>query len=137
MSKPQENQDRPQRRPDQMVTALLPSMDDVSRTVDDMADLGVEVGSVRVLHGTEGVEVFDLTGVRHGRRARMIRAWKNMGGADADVLSEYNSALESGKALIAVPVGDLSQDQLVAVLREHGGHEVNYYTRGSMTYLYR
>lgn len=133
MSGPQINQRMDLHRPDQQLAAVLIDLTAVNGVVNDLEQLGMDVSDVRVLHGQEGMDVFDVDGERHGWWAHLVRSYTNLGGADADTLNNYNNALRAGQALILVPMlTDHSRDEIVDIIRRHGGAQLNYYAAGGM-----
>lgn len=133
VAEPKINEDREQHRPDQQLAAVLIDLQAVRGVVTDLEQLGMDVADVRVLHGPDGIRVFDLEGEHQGWWAHIVRSFKNVGGADANVLANYNEALQDGQALVLVPmVEGHSRDEIVDIIRRHGGAQINYWEAGGM-----
>lgn len=137
MSTPSDNPDIVQHRPDHKIAAVLAGKDEFDACVRALADAGSDVSSIDVLHGEEGILKFDLTGEGHGPWAAFVRSWKNMGGADADMLSGYDEALRRGSyiALFPAPADRQQREPVVALLQTHGATAMNYFTPNSMETL--
>lgn len=136
MSRPQDNVDRHPHRPEHKLAAVLPGQVAVDAVIGELSRLGMDVAQVYVLHGAQGVEIFDQKGEHHGWRTHVSRAFKSLG-VDGNMLENYNEALEDGKSLVLVPLpGNQPRQELIDILRDHGGGDINYFTYGSMETIY-
>ena len=123
-------------RPENAITAELPSEPAWEQSARELRDLGVDVDQAIVLHGPEGVRAFDVDGAEQGWWARVIRSWTNLGGADANVLAEYDGALRAGRYVVQVPVREDTDPQAMAgVIGAQGGTNVHYYRHGILSRL--
>jgi hypothetical protein len=128
-------------RPENAITAELPSETAWQESARGLRARGVDVDQAIVLHGPEGVRAFDVDGGDQGWWARAIRAWTNLGGQDANVLADYDSALRAGRYVIQVPMGregtpaDVTPEAVAAVLGGQGGTNIHYYRHGTLSRL--
>jgi hypothetical protein len=123
-------------RPENAITAELPSQTAWERSASGLRALGVGVDQAIVLHGPEGVRAFDVDGAEQGWWARAIRSWTNLGGQDANVLAGYDGALRAGRYVVQVPVAahDVPED-MAAVIAAQGGTDIHYYRHGILSRL--
>jgi len=123
-------------RPENAITAELPSESAWVRSAGGLRALGVDVDQAIVLHGPEGVRAFDVNGAEQGWWARAIRSWTNLGGQDANVLAGYDGALRAGRYVVQVPVvlHDVPED-IAAVIAAQGGTNIHHYRHGTLSRL--
>jgi hypothetical protein len=128
-------------RPENAITAELPSETAWEQSARGLRALGVDVDQAIVLHGPEGVSAFDVDGAEQGWWARAIRAWTNLGGSDANVLAAYDAALRAGRYVVLVPMGpdstpgDITPEGIATVLGDQGGANIHYYRHGVLSRL--
>jgi hypothetical protein len=123
-------------RPENAITAELPSQAAWEQSAHDLRTRGVAADQAIVLHGPEGVSAFDVNGAEQGWWARAIRSWTNLGGADANVLADYDGALRAGRYVVQVPVlGNTSPEEIAAVIGAQGGTNIHYYRHGTLSRL--
>lgn len=123
----------PQGRPDHKVVGLVAEALSISAMMPELDQSGVSAEMVLVLHGQDGLAQFDYDGSHHGWWAHLRRVIKNVGGADANILSLYAEGLRSGQYLLFVPVHDVRhRDQVTRVLARHRAHAMSYFTPWSM-----
>lgn len=123
-------------RPENAITAELPSQTAWEQSARELQAMGVDVGRAIVLNGPEGVRAFDVDAAEQGWWARVIRAWTNLGGQDANVLAEYDGALRAGRYVIQVPVvADTDPEDMAAVIGAQGGTNIHYYRHGILSRL--
>ena len=123
-------------RPENAITAELPSETAWEASVRGLRALGVDVDEAIVLHGPEGVRAFDVDGAEQGWWARAIRSWTNLGGADANVLADYDGALRAGRYVVQVPVvTDTAPEDMAAAIGAQGGTNIHYYRHGILSRL--
>lgn len=133
-SNPMDNIDMFLRRPVDAVAALLPDEQRAHAAVAELGEGGLDVARVLLLHGAEGVRIFDRAGTGHGERSRILRLLQGWG-YDAGVMDLYDEGLRGGESLIVVPSSYDSRVGIGEVLEEHGGHAVSYFGPGRMESL--
>lgn len=103
---------------------------DAGAAVAAIKALDPPVGDVTLLLGQDGADRLDGSGAAHGLVARVRRA---LDFALMDQLvdfAHYEEAVRAGGATVMVKVrGDTRKSAVAAILREHGGHFLNYYGR--------
>jgi non-heme chloroperoxidase len=123
-------------RPENAITAELPSQSAWEQSASGLKTLGVDVDQAIVLHGPEGVRAFDVNGAEQGWWARAIRSWTNLGGQDANVLASYDGALRAGRYVVQVPVVmNTVPEDIAAVIGAQGGTNTYYYRHGILSRL--
>src|SRR5262249_31932200 len=68
----------------------------------DLASAGVDVSAVEILCGEQGARILDAHGRYHGLRARIVRAFQQLG-HDGNTLAIYDEALGHGDLVLHVP----------------------------------
>jgi hypothetical protein len=68
----------------------------------DLASAGVDVSAVEILCGEQGARILDAHGRYHGLRARIVRAFQQLG-YDGNTLAIYDEALGHGELVLHVP----------------------------------
>jgi hypothetical protein len=82
-----------------------------------------------VFHGEEGAHRIDASGANHGRLAQLRRLHQKTT-VEREHAEQYEQAVLQGYCVIAVHTSDPDQrEQARQVLKEHGGHFINYYGR--------
>jgi hypothetical protein len=123
-------------RPENAITAELPTQSAWEQSASGLRAMGVDVDQAIVLHGPEGVRAFDVDGAEQGWWARTIRAWTNLGGADANVLADYDGALRAGRYVVQVPVVNSAAPEVIAaVIGAQGGTNIHHYRGGVLSRL--
>jgi hypothetical protein len=121
------NVDRFQHRPHGAVTALLPDPVRVDEAVDALRAIGVDISDVEILHGPEGVRIFDRTGREHGLRSQLIRWFQSLG-YDENILAVLDEGLHKGEVLLTVPCQPSARYNIGSELVALGAHAVLYAT---------
>ena len=92
--------------------------------------LGIPDRDVSILRGAEGAARVDPTGAVHGLIARLRRIVSFTVMDQLPDMAWYDAAIRDGQAVLMVRVrGDEAKAEAIKVLREQGGHFVNYYGR--------
>ena len=99
---------------------------DIPAVTADLLAEHMPLDGIHIYCCSEGVDALDLTGTRHGLRARITRLVQSVG-YEADHLKRIESELEAGHALIGVAVDDDRKRDVAQILHRHGGHDVVYY----------
>jgi hypothetical protein len=102
-----------------------------------LAEEGVDLARVDVLHGEIGAGILDFDGTEHGPWAHVVRTMQKLGTASNE-RANYAAALRNGEAVIIVPVhNDIEVDDYSRILDEHGGRRIIHfgkYTREQISY---
>ena len=79
MNEPQINVDHFYHRPTYRVVGLLAEQSEIPAITRELASTGVDVGAVEILCGERGAAILDIDGRYHGLRARIVRAFQQLG----------------------------------------------------------
>ena len=79
MNEPQINVDHFYHRPTYRVVGLLTEQSEVPALTRELASAGVDVAAVEILCGEQGARILDAHGCYHGLRARIVRAFQQLG----------------------------------------------------------
>jgi hypothetical protein len=82
------------------------------------------------LCGEQGARILDPHGRYHGLRARIVRAFQQLG-YDETTLAIYDEALRHGDLLLHVPARPQDSDRIAVLLQRHGVHDVGYFGPGT------
>ena len=102
MNEPQIDVDHFYHRPTYRVVGLLTEQSQAPALPRELASAGVDVAAVEILCGEQGARILDAHGRYHGLRARVVRAFQQLG-YDAQTLAIYDEALRHGDLLLHVP----------------------------------
>jgi hypothetical protein len=127
---PQINVDHFYHRPTYRVVGLLTAQSEVPALSQELASAGVEVAAVEILCGEQGARILDAHGRYHGLRARIVRAFQQLG-YDETTLAIYDEALRHGDLLLHVPARPKDSGRIAALLQRHGVHDVGYFGPGT------
>ena len=130
MNEPQINVDHFYHRPVYHVVGLLGEKSQIPAISTDLAVAGVDVAAVEILCGEQGARILDAHGRYHGLRARIIRAFQQIG-YDETTLAIYDEALNNGDLLLQVPVRPAERRRIVALLQRHDVHDLGYFGQGT------
>jgi hypothetical protein len=130
MNEPQVNVDRFYHRPIYHVIGLLGEQSEVPALSRDLASAGVDVAEVEILCGEQGARILDAHGRYHGLRARIVRAFQELG-YDQQTLTNYDEALRHGELLLRVPARPPDRYRIAALLQRHGVHDAGYFGPGT------
>jgi hypothetical protein len=81
---------------------------------------------VEILRGEQGARILDAHGRHHGLRARIVRAFQQIG-YDENTLAIYDEALGHGELVLHVPAPPADRDRIAALLHRHQVHDVGYF----------
>ena len=96
VNEPQVNVDHFHHRPTYHVVGLLPGQSEIPALSRELASAGVDVSAVEILCGEQGARILDAHGRYHGLRARIVRAFQQIG-YDENTLAIYDEALGHGE----------------------------------------
>ena len=103
MNEPQINVDHFYHRPTYHVVGLLPEQSEIPALSRELASAGVDVSAVEILCGEQGARILDAHGRYHGLRARIVRAFQQIGYDYENTLAIYDEALRARRAGPARP----------------------------------
>jgi len=131
VNEPQVNVDHFYHRPVYNVVGLLLSeRSEVQALSRDLASAGVDVSAVEILCGEQGARILDAHGRYHGLRARIVRAFQQLG-YDGNTLAVYDEALGHGELVLHVPASPADRRRIAALLQSHHVHDVGYFGPGT------
>ena len=130
MNAPQINVDHFYHRPVYHVVGLLPEQSEIPALTQDLASAGVDVAAVEILCGEQGARILDVHGRYHGLRARIVRAFQELG-YDQETLAIYDEALRHGELVLHVPARPVDRYWIGALLQRHQVHDVGYFGPGT------
>ena len=130
MNEPQINVDHFYHRPIYHVVGLLTEKSEIPALSSELAAAGVDVSAVEILCGEQGVRILDAHGRYHGLRARIVRAFQQLG-YDETTLAIYDEALRDGELLLHVPARPADRGRIAALLQRHQVHDVGYFGPGT------
>jgi hypothetical protein len=116
--------------PTDSLLAVLPDADRAASAAAAIKATGVPDRDITVLRGDEGASRFDPTGAVHGLIARLRRIVSFTVMDQLPDMAWYDAAIRAGQAVVMVRLrGDDRKTEAVRIVREHGGHFINYYGR--------
>ena len=130
MNEPQVNVDHFYHRPTFRVVGLLSERSEIPALSGDLATAGVDVSAVEILCGERGAHILDAHGRYHGLRARIVRAFQQLG-YDENTLAIYDEALGRGELVLHVPAPPADRSRIAALLHRHHAHDVGYFGPGT------
>ena len=130
--------DRPGRRrasrfigyPTDSLVAVLPDAERAATAAAALKAAGIPDRDITVLRGDEGASRFDPTGATHGLFTRLRRIVSFTVMDQLPDMAWYDAAIRAGQAVVMVRVrGDDRKTRVIEILRNLGGHFINYYGR--------
>ena len=134
MNEPQVNVDHFYHRPTFRVVGLLSERSEIPALSGDLATAGVDVSAVEILCGEQGARILDAHGRYHGLRARIVRAFQQLG-YDGTTLAIYDEALGHGELVLHVPASPADRSRIAALLQRHHVHDVDYFGPGTFEHF--
>ena len=110
--------------------AVVPDGEHAAAAAAALKAAAIPDRDITILRGDEGASRFDPTGAVHGLIARLRRIVSFTVMDQLPDMAWYDAAIRAGQAVVMVRLrGDDRKAEAVRVLREQGGHFVNYYGR--------
>lgn len=110
--------------------AVLPSPEGAATAAAELKAAGVRDRDITILRGDEGASRFDPTGAVHGFIARLRRIVSFTVMDQLPDMAWYDAAIRAGQVVVMARMrGDDVKAEAVRILRERGGHFINYYGR--------
>jgi hypothetical protein len=124
--------------PQNRITAIFSSQDDVRGAVKDLEALGIEPQNVDVFVGPEGAAALDLSGEGHGPITRQLRNFEALMVLVAgESHRRADAALKSGAMALAVLLDgkEESKPEVAALLKVRHATLVRYWGRWTVESL--
>jgi hypothetical protein len=116
--------------PTNSLLAVVPDADRAATAAAAIKAAGIPDRDITVLRGDEGASRFDPTGAVHGLLTRLRRIVSFTVMDQLPDMAWYDAAIRAGQAVVMVRLrGDDRKTEAARILREHGGHFINYYGR--------
>jgi hypothetical protein len=110
------------------ILAVFDSADEASAASAAIAELGVPDDRIEAFSGAEAATSFDGSGARHGLFGRLYRAFQFTLVDQAPDFSYYEAAARLGRIVLSVkPRGEKEMRQVARVMRDGGGHFINWF----------
>jgi hypothetical protein len=110
--------------------AAFPDAEGAARVAAALKAGGIPDRDITVLRGEEGASRFDPTGAVHGLIARLRRIVSFTVMDQLPDMAWYDAAIRADGAVVMARVrGDQRKAEAIRIMREHGGHFINYYGR--------
>jgi hypothetical protein len=116
--------------PTDSLLGVVPDAEAAARAAAALKAAGIPDRDITILRGDESTSRFDPTGAIHGIVARVRRIVSFTVMDQLPDMAWYDAAIRAGHAVVMAKVrGDDRKAEAVRILRDHGGHFVNYYGR--------
>ena len=116
--------------PTDSLLAVLPGAEGAAAAAAALKAAGIPDRDITILRGDEGSARFDPTGAVHGLVARLRRLVSFTVMDQLPDMAWYDAAIRAGQAVVMVRArGERDKAAAIAIVRERGGHFVNYYGR--------
>ena len=116
--------------PTDSLLAVLPGAEGAAAAAAALKAAGIPDRDITILRGDEGSARFDPTGAVHGLVARLRRLVSFTVMDQLPDMAWYDAAIRAGQAVVMVRArGEPDKAAAIAIVRERGGHFVNYYGR--------
>ena len=116
--------------PTDSLLAVLPDPESAAQAAADLKAAGIPDRDITVLRGEEGASRFDPTGAVHGVIARLRRIVSFTVMDQLPDMAWYDAAIRAGQTVVMARIrGAEGKADAVRILRDHGGHFINYYGR--------
>lgn len=98
--------------------------------VSALAQAGISQDAVTILRGTAGADRIDASGAATGIRARIRQLLSFTLVDQMPDFILYEAAVRDGRVVVAIRVrSERAKTAAIAILRQHGGHFINFYGR--------
>jgi hypothetical protein len=110
--------------------AVLPDAESAAAAASALRAAGIPDRDITILRGAEGADRLDGTGALNGVIARLRRLVSFTLMDQLVDMALYEQAIREGQVVVMVrPHDDDRKARAITVLRDHGGHFINYYGR--------
>ena len=124
--------------PANRVTGIFSTVEDGQGALQALNAQGWGTQHVDVFVGAEGADTLDLQGQRHGVAVRVMRNIEAfIGDAEAELHRQADAALRAGGCVIGVLLAgkEDQKDQVAAILKDHHGQLIHYWSRWTIERL--
>jgi catechol 2,3-dioxygenase-like lactoylglutathione lyase family enzyme len=115
-----------EQHPVDALAALLPDGARAAHALDDLKAAGIGIAEVELMDGPEGIAVLDRNGVRHGRKAHLVRLLQKWTYYE-QILLLYASGMRHGGTVMVVPCTEERSKPVAALLLRHGARSIHYF----------
>lgn len=116
--------------PTDSLLAVVPDAERAAAVAAALKATGTPDRDITIVRGDEGASRFDPTGAVHGLFTRLRRMVSFTVMDQLPDMAWYDAAIRAGQAVVMVRLrGDEQKAEAVRILREPGGHFINYYGR--------
>ena len=115
--------------PTDALLAVLPDAESAAAAAAALRAAGIPDRDITILRGEEGADRLDGTGSVNGAIARLRRVVSFTLMDQLVDMAIYEQAVREGQVVVMVKARGDHKAAASAVLREHGGHFINYYGR--------
>jgi catechol 2,3-dioxygenase-like lactoylglutathione lyase family enzyme len=112
-----------EQHPVDALAALLPSGTEAAHALEDLKAAGIDI---ELMDGPEGIAILDQAGVRHGRKAHLVRLPQKWTYYE-QILLLYTSGMRHGGSVIVVPCTEERSKPVAALLLRHGARSIHYF----------
>lgn len=115
-----------EQHPVDALAALLPNAAQAALALEDLKAAGIDIAEIELLDGPEGVDILDQAGVRHGRKAHLVRLLQKWTYYE-QILLLYASGMRHGGSVIVVPCTEEVSKPLATLLLRRGARSIHYF----------
>ena len=116
--------------PTDSLMAVLPGAESAAAAAAAMRATGIRDRAITILRGEEGADRLDGTGAVNGVIARLRRMVSFTLMDQLVDMATYEQAVREGQVVVMVqPRDEARKAAAIPILREQGGHFINYYGR--------
>jgi hypothetical protein len=115
--------------PTDSLRAVLPGTESGAAAAAALRAAGLPDREITILRGDEGADRLDGSGAVNGLVARLRRLVSFTLMDQLVDMAMYEQAVREGHTVVMAKAGGERKAAAIAVLREHGGHFINYYGR--------
>ena len=116
--------------PTDSLLGVVPNAEEAATVAAALKAAGIRDRDITVLRGDEGASRFDPTGAVHGLFTRLRRIVSFTVMDQLPDMAWYDASIRAGHAVVMARVrGDERKAEVVRIMRDHGGHFINYYGR--------
>ena len=116
--------------PTDSLLGVVDSGETAATVAAELKATGIPDKDITVMRGGESAARFDATGAVHGLATRIRRLVSFTVMDQLPDMAWYEAAIHGGHAVVMAKVrGDQPKADAVRILKDHGGHFVNYYGR--------
>lgn len=114
--------------PTNRLVAHFETRKDVKKLLSALKPLDVDIGSIYILDGQEGLEALDPSGEKHGTLGKISRAVHQAGSStEREKFQGAVNHLSKGGVTVAIYAKDkILRDALVDLYKIHGGEDITY-----------